>query len=132
MGSRRRRQWGGWGRPKRWLTRSFSCVPMARASSRDRRSKSTAASSWSEAGDNTWMRILCGYPRDYWKLAAGLVLAASNQAFLAAGPAKFWPHRRFVGPALPGIFGRAVLAGVTVLLGAAVGVAFVSQLLNAP
>ena len=35
-----------------------------------------AASSWSEAGDNRWMRILCGYPRDYWKLAAAALVLA--------------------------------------------------------
>jgi len=74
------------------------------------------------------MAILYGYLRQYWKLAAGaLVLAAINQVFSLLDPLIFrhiidsyaTRYREYSSPEF--------LSGVSVLLGAAVGVAFVSR-----
>src|SRR6266513_1811345 len=74
------------------------------------------------------MAILCRYLRHYWKLAAAaLCLAAINQIIAQLDPAIFrhiidsyaTRHRDYTS--------SQFISGVSLLLGAAVGVAFVSR-----
>ena len=74
------------------------------------------------------MRILYGYLRDYWKLAAtALVLAAINQIFSLLDP---WIFRYIIdnyATKYSQYSSAQFIRGVTGLLAAAVGVAFVSR-----
>jgi ATP-binding cassette subfamily B protein len=74
------------------------------------------------------MRLLYGYLKNYWRLVAlALVLAAVNQIFSLLDPLIF----RYVIDEYATKFQQYTTAeffrGVTLLLGAAVGVAFVSR-----
>ncbi len=74
------------------------------------------------------MRILYGYLRDYWKLAlAALLLAAINQVFSLLDPLIFRHIIDSYATRYKEYSSGQFLRGVTVLLGAAVGVAFVSR-----
>jgi ATP-binding cassette subfamily B protein len=74
------------------------------------------------------MRILSGYLRDYWKLAvAALILAAINQIFSMLDPYIFRHIIDSYATRYHAYTQGQFLRGVSVLLGAAVGVAFVSR-----
>ncbi len=74
------------------------------------------------------MRILYGYLRDYWKLAvAALILAAINQIFSMLDPYIFRHIIDSYATKYNAYTQGQFLRGVSVLLGAAVGVAFVSR-----
>ncbi len=74
------------------------------------------------------MRILYGYLRDYWKLAvAALVLAAINQIFSMLDPYIFRHIIDSYATKYNAYTQAQFLRGVSVLLGAAVGVAFISR-----
>jgi ATP-binding cassette subfamily B protein len=74
------------------------------------------------------MRILYGYLRDYWKLAAAaLVLAAINQIFSMLDPYIFRHIIDSYATKYHAYTQAQFLRGVSLLLGAAVGVAFVSR-----
>src|SRR4051812_28563888 len=74
------------------------------------------------------MRILYGYLRDYWKLAvAALVLAAINQIFSMLDPYIFRHIIDSYATKYNAYTQGQFLRGVSVLLGAAVGVAFISR-----
>src|SRR6266702_3908460 len=74
------------------------------------------------------MRILYRYLRDYWKLAvAALILAAINQIFSMLDPYIFRHIIDSYATKYHSYTQAGFLRGVSVLLGAAVGVAFVSR-----
>src|SRR5688500_17068392 len=74
------------------------------------------------------MRILYGYLRGHWKLATGaLVLAAINQIFSLLDPLIFRHIIDSYATRYSEYTSSEFLRGVSVLLGAAVGVAFVSR-----
>jgi len=74
------------------------------------------------------MRTLYGYLRDYWKLAmAALVLAAINQIFSMLDPYIFRHIIDSYATKYHAYTQTQFLRGVSLLLGAAVGVAFVSR-----
>ena len=74
------------------------------------------------------MGILYGYLRHYWKLAAGaLVLAAINQVFSLLDPLIFRHIIDSYATRYSEYTSSEFLRGVSLLLGAAVGVAFVSR-----
>ncbi len=73
------------------------------------------------------MKLLFVYLRNYKPLIAlALVLATINQVFSLLDPHLSVRNRRVRDP-FQGIHDRRVLRGVSLLLGAAVGVAFVSR-----
>jgi ATP-binding cassette subfamily B protein len=75
------------------------------------------------------MRVLYRYLRDYWKLgAAALALAAVNQVFSLLDPLIFRHIIDSYATRYREYSSGEFLRGVTILLGAAVGVAFVSRL----
>ena len=75
------------------------------------------------------MSVLYRYLRDYWKLgAAALVLAAINQVFSLLDPLIFRHIIDSYATRYREYSSGQFLRGVTILLGAAVGVAFVSRL----
>lgn len=74
------------------------------------------------------VRILWGYLRGYWRLVAlALALAATNQLFSLLDPLIFRHLIDNYATKYDQYTTRAFLQGVAVLLGAAVGVAFVSR-----
>jgi ATP-binding cassette, subfamily B, bacterial len=75
------------------------------------------------------MSVLYRYLRDYWKLgAAALALAAINQVFSLLDPLIFRHIIDSYATRYREYSSEQFLRGVTILLGAAVGVAFVSRL----
>jgi ATP-binding cassette subfamily B protein len=74
------------------------------------------------------MRILYGYLRDYWKLVVlALVLAAVNQVFSLLDPLIFRHIIDSYATRFHDYTSAQFIRGVSLLLGAAVGVAFVSR-----
>src|SRR6202163_869534 len=74
------------------------------------------------------MVILYGYLKNYWKLVvAGLALAAINQVFSLLDPLIFRPIIDSYATRYREYSSAQFLRGVSVLLGAAVGVALVSR-----
>ena len=74
------------------------------------------------------MGILYGYLRDYWKLvAAALALAAVNQVFSLLDPLIFRHIIDSYATRYHEYTSAQFIRGVSVLLGAAVGVAFISR-----